>query len=380
MVITRRALLRRLGAGAVVGVAIPFLSCISHAEGRQLPGARHVGGPVLLNRNENAYGPSEKVLAAMREALSLIHRFPRQASDILQGEIAIRHAVKPDQVVLGCGSTEILRMAAAAFLGPGKTLVLAAPSFDVITYYARGTGADVVAVPLTKRYAHDLDAMAHRTDTSTSLVYICNPNNPTGTLTPRGDLELFMRKLPTTVHVVVDEAYHHYVGGSSTYASFIDHPIDDSRVIITRTFSKIHGLAGSRIGYAIASSPVARRLSSYRLLDGVNVVAANAALAALDDVEHLRTSAQRNTDDREEFFNQANARMLRTIDSHTNFVMLNAGRPAEELVEHFEKNNIFLPRPVGAMSNYVRVSLGTAAEMVEFWHVWDLLPPPKMSM
>ena len=109
-------------------------------------------------------------------------------------------------------------------------------------------------------------------------------------------------------------------------------------------------------------------------------VAGGAHVGQVDDVEHLRTSAQRNTDDREEFFNQANARMLRTIDSHTNFVMLNAGRPAEELVEHFEKNNIFLPRPVGAMSNYVRVSLGTAAEMVEFWHVWDLLPPPKMSM
>jgi histidinol-phosphate aminotransferase len=380
MVITRRTLLRRIGAGAVVGVGIPFLSGFSHAEGGQLPDLRHAGGPVLLNRNENAYGPSEKVLAAMREALSLTHRFPQQDFYVLRGEIANRHAVKPDQVVLGCGSSEILRMAASTFLGRGKKLVLAAPTFDVITYYARGAGAQVVAVPLNKRFAHDLGAMANRTDASTSLVYICNPNNPTGTLTPRRDLELFIRKLPATAHVVVDEAYHHYVGGTSAYASFIDHPIDDSRVIVTRTFSKIHGLAGIRIGYAIAASQVARRISSYRLLDGVNVVAASAALAALQDAEHLRASAQRNTDDREEFFNQVSARMLRTIDSHTNFVMLNAGHPAEEIVEHFKKNNILLPRPVESMSNYVRVSLGTAEEMLEFWRVWDLLPPSKMSM
>jgi histidinol-phosphate aminotransferase len=222
--------------------------------------------------------------------------------------------------------------------------------------------------------------MLARTDASTGLVYLCNPNNPTGSLTPRKDLESFINRLPATTHVVIDEAYHHYVGGTSMYASFIDHPLDDGRVIVTRTFSKIFGLAGIRIGYALAAPQTVRRLCSYRLLDGVNVVAARAAVAALDDAEHISISAQRNADARQEFFNQVGGRMLRAIDSHANFVMLNTGHPAEEVVERFRKNNILVAHGFPSMDKYVRVSLGKPAEMLEFWRVWDLLPPHKMSM
>src|SRR5439155_21580299 len=149
-------------------------------------------------------------------------------------------------------------------------------------------------------YSHDLDGMRARTDAA-GLVYICNPNNPTGSLTRRHELEAFLRELPATTHVLIDEAYHDYVGESSEHVSFIDRPLDDRRVMVTRSFSKIHGLAGLRIGYAIAAPDTARALASHRLSDGVNVLAARAAAAALQDAEHVRTNVSRNMDDRQEF-------------------------------------------------------------------------------
>jgi histidinol-phosphate aminotransferase len=209
---------------------------------------------------------------------------------------------------------------------------------------------------------------------STGLVYICNPNNPTGSLTRRSELQAFIGKLPAGAYVLVDEAYHHYVGGSSEYASFIDRPLNNSRVIVTRTFSTIHGLAGLRVGYAVAAPEAAAALSDHGLANNLNGVAALAATAALGDTEQVRISARRNADDRQEFCNQANARMLRTIDSHANFVMLNTARPAVEIVEHFRKNGVLVAGPFPTFDKYIRVSLGAPAEMREFWRVWDLMP------
>ena len=233
---------------------------------------------------------------------------------------------------------------------------------------------EVVNIPLTADYAYDLDAMLSCCDSTTGLVYICNPNNPTGSLTHRRDLEAFIAKLPNTTSVVIDEAYHHYVDDASDYRSFIDQPIRDHRVIVTRSFSKIHGLALDRIGYAIARADVTARLEAHRTSDGVRAIASRAARAALADTDHARASRIKNTDDRQEFFNQANARMVRWIDSQTNFVMLNVDRPAEHVVAHFESHRILLPRPYARFEKYVRVSLGTPAEMKEFWRVWELMP------
>ena len=183
-----------------------------------------------------------------------------------------------------------------------------------------------------------------------------------------------MRKLPATTRVLIDEAYHHYVTPSAGYASWLDRSPADPRVIVTRSFSKIHGLAGLRIGYAVAVPETARLLRLHELEDSVNVVSAMAALIALNDDEHVRTSLARNADDRQEFFNEANARMLRVIDSQANFVMLNSGRPAAPIVEHFRKHNVVLPRPFAGFEHYIRVSLGTPEDMRTFWRVWDLMP------
>jgi histidinol-phosphate aminotransferase len=173
---------------------------------------------------------------------------------------------------------------------------------------------------------------------------------------------------------LIDEAYDDYLSPSADYASFLDHWVADRRVIVTRSFSKLHGLSGLRIGYAVAAPETARPLRLHELQDSVNVVSAQAALIALNDEEHVRTGLARNADDRQEFYNGANARMLRVIDSQTNFVMLDTGRPAAPVVDHFLKHNVVLPPPFAGFEHHIRVSLGTPEDMRAFWNVWDLLP------
>lgn len=338
-------------------------------------------GPLRLDRNENAYGPSSSAIAAMQDAVrTAAFRHPASAAEALRDAIARLHQVSSDRIVLGCGATEILRMAADAFLGPEKTLIAAEPTFGFIGECARRTGARVVAVPLTHDHAHDLDAMLTHTGSSAGVVYICNPNNPTGTLTSRRGLEAFIRQLPATTVIVIDEAYHHYAGGSSEYSSFIDRPIGDDRIVVTRTFSAVYGLAGLRVGYGVAAPQVARRLAACRLPESVNAVAATGAAAALADEGHVRLSVARNFDDRQEFYNQCNARMLRPFDSLANFVMVHSGGPADEAIDHLRKNNITVGPSIAGFDKYVRISLGTPAEMAEFWRVWDLMPMRRMSM
>src|SRR2546425_9913099 len=265
MPVSRRTLLARLGAGAAAAVAAPRIAAGSIRTPARGPTTDTVrpGQTIRLNRNENPYGPSSSVVAAMRDgALSAACRYPDVEVEGLRRTIARFHGVPMEHVVLGCGSAEILRMAIDAFAGPRKTLVAALPTFDLIGAYAQRAGAEMVAVPLRRDYSHDLDGMRARTDAATGLVYICNPNNPTGSLTRRHELEAVLRELPATTHVLIDEAYHDYVGESSEHVSFIDRPLDDRRVMVTRSFSKIHGLAGLRIGYAIAAPDTARALAS----------------------------------------------------------------------------------------------------------------------
>jgi len=317
----------------------------------------------------------------MEKSLELANRYPDLEYKQLTETISTLHGVSPDRVILGCGSSEILRLAAAAYLRPRKKLILASPTFGLIANEARRLGAEIAALPLTRQYAHNLGAMLSGAGPSTGLLYICNPNNPTGSLTQRQNLEDFLRDLPGKAPIVIDEAYHHYVGKSSSYASFLDRPVENDRVIVTRTLSAIYGLAGLRIGYGIASPKTARQLSAIRLQSSINVVAVRAAVAALTDPDHVGTRSQQNANDRQEFLNMANARMLRVIDSHTNFAMLKTGRHGQGVIQHFNNNGILLGSLVPSMPTYVRVSLGTPAEMKEFWRVWDLMPRvQKMEM
>jgi histidinol-phosphate aminotransferase len=335
---------------------------------------------IPLDRNENPYGPSSKVRESILSAAAAVNRYPGSEPDDLISMIARSHEVKPEQILVGCGSTELLHAAATAFLGPGKKLVTAAPTFDAMAEYARSVGTEVVALPLTTLFAHDLGAMREHVDNSTGLVYICNPNNPTGSLTPRRDIEAFVAKLPLTTHVVIDEAYHHYAGKSASYSSFIDQPIADDRVIVTRTFSHIYGLAGLRVGYAVAAPKSIGRLRAQITRESVNALAAYAAIMAIQDTAGTAAFMDRNENDRQEFFNQASGRMLKPIDSHANFVMMDAHMPADQVIQHFRNHGILLGPMFSAMPTYIRVSLGTAADMIAFWRAWDLLPVNDMKM
>src|SRR5215467_3039257 len=369
--LSRRNFFKTAGWGAAVAATATFPSeLLSWAEPSRAP---EPGGPILLNSNENAYGPFPSVLA-LANPFQAVNRYPDHHSDMISERLAAQHKLDVANVLTGCGSTEILRMAAYAFSGPGRKLVMAAPTFEAIGSYSSSVEAQVVKVPLAADFSHDLGAMLRAAGTDAGLVYICNPNNPTGNVTPRADLEAFIAKLPKTTRVLIDEAYHDFVPASADYASFLDRPLDDSRVIVARTFSKIYGLAGMRLGYGVATKDTAAEMRKHRLEDSLNIFVMRCALASLDDAAGYRQAVQRNANDRDEFIRQTAARKLKPIPSCANFVMLGTNRPIRSLIDYFGKNNVKIGRPFPPMDTYARISLGTPAQMKEFWRVWDGLP------
>jgi histidinol-phosphate aminotransferase len=378
MRICRRELLRQLGVAFASTGLLPALKETSKLSLQPSTGAASPAKPIRLNRNESPYGPCEKAIEAMRNAIADANRYPGQELDDLRAAISVLNGVRPEQITLGCGSGDILRIAAETFLGPGKSLVMATPTFDAIAGYARASGAEIRAVPLTKRYSHDLSAMIAHTDASTGLIYICNPNNPTGGLTPKDDLESFLARVPKGVGVLIDEAYHDFVPPASTYTTWVGHAASDPRLLVTRTLSKVYGMAGLRVGYAVASTDLSKRLAQRRLPMGVNIVAARAAKAAINDQPYVQKILARVADDRQEFYNQANARMLRSLDSVTNFVMLKTASLGTEVAEQLKENGILVASTYPGFEYYIRVSLGLPQDMKEFWRAWDAFMPHGM--
>ena len=371
MPISRRGFLHSAALAAVTTAALelPALSAplqVQSAHSGDIP-----PGATKLSNNENAYGPSPKSLAAMHLAVAEGNRYPDRYTRQFTETIAAHHQVSPDRVLLGCGSMEILRMAADAFTAPGKPLLMPHPTFEAIAGCAKPMNAEVVPIPLDSSYAHDLNAMLARAAQQPSLIYVCNPNNPTATITPRKDLETFLSKLPANATVLMDEAYHHFAIGSPGYVSFLEQPVNDERLVVCRTFSKVYGLAGMRIGYAIGQGERLKRLRELRSYENQNVAGVRAAMAGLEDQSYVRMAIERNARDRAEFFRQAQARGLKPIESRANFVMMNASRPAPAVIDYFRKQNIVIGRKFPPMDTYVRVSLGKPQEMRQFWQVWD---------
>ena len=237
------------------------------------------------------------------------------------------------------------------FLGAGKQLLQASPTFPGIEFYARSSGATVTSDPVNRRFQHDLDAMLAHAGPSTSLVYICNPNNPTASITPRADLEQFISRLPSSCCILIDEAYHHYAGHSAAYASFLDRSLNDPRIVVSRTFSHIYGLAGLRVGYGIASPETATRMRAFGTVDGVSTLAIRAAIAALEDTAGVRACIRKNTDARQEFVNAAFARNFKQRESFTNFFAVDTQNPATMVIEYFRANNILIA-PVSPLGTH----------------------------
>ncbi len=372
--ISRRSLFKTAALGAAAAATASFPADLfgsSWSEPARIP---QPGGPVLLNSNENAYGPLPAVLE-LPNPFKDANRYPDGLAEQLTAKLAKLHKVGTDQVVLGCGSTEILKMAACAFTGPDRKLIMASPTFEAIEFYARAARAEVVKVPLiAESFAHNVAIMESEAAKGGGLVYICNPNNPTGSLTPRRTLENLIHSAPRNVYIVMDEAYHDFVPVSADYISFLATPVTDDRVIVARTFSKIYGMAGLRIGYAVTSPATGKLLRQHKVEDNTNEFALRCALASLDDTDEHDIAVLRNANDRAGFMRQAKLRNIPAIPSWTNFVMIDARRPVKEVIEHFKKNNIEIGRPFPPMDMWARISLGTPEQMKAFWSIWDQLP------
>lgn len=364
----RRELLRRLGAAT----ATKFLHSSTNSG---FLGLNSEARLVRLDHNESAYGPCEKAKAAFYEAISEANRYSGTDERVLRAAVARLHGIQPENVTLGCGSNELLRSAAEAWLGKDKSLVMASPTYDSIAHAAVLVGTEVRTVPLNRYRSHDLKGMLGKIDATTGLLYICNPNNPTGSLTPKADIEAFLSKVPPTVLVLIDEAYHDYVVPTGDYASWVTRAARDPRLIVTRTFSKAYGLAGLRVGYAVSSAEVAVRLSARLLPCSINVVGARTAVAALSDQSYVHKIFSLNCNDRSEFYNAVNVRMLRCVDSAANFILLKTHSSGKEAADLLRAKGVLVAAGYPYFERYIRVSLGLPADMQAFWRAWGECMP-----
>jgi histidinol-phosphate aminotransferase len=356
--LSRRGFVQILGAGAAAAIARPSWPA---AALERLPAAA-AAGVVRLSSNENPYGPSPAALNAVRRAFDQIWRYPDEAVDALTADLAKLHGVGSDQILLGAGSSQILKLAAAAFTGAGRSIVMADPTFEAIGRYAQAAGAEVVRVPLTADHRHDLERML---PAGAGLVYLCNPNNPTASLTPKAEVRSFLERAPAQTRVLVDEAYFHYAE-SGDYESVIQQVKERPNLVVARTFSKIHGMAGLRLGYAIAQPETIERLLEQHVWDNVNILALVAAQASLGDAARLERSRRLNRDTRGYVVSSLNAMGHPCIPTETNFLMTDLRRDVGPVIEALKGRGVEVGRRFPALPSHLRVTVGTRPQMEAF--------------
>ena len=319
--------------------------------------------PVILNSNENPHGPSPAAMKAVREALANVFRYPDDAEAALAETIAAHHGLSTSEVLLGNGSSDILRLAAFAF--PGK-LVTADPTFESLWRHA--AGSEIVKVPLDASFAHDLGKMREAA-TGAAMVYICNPNNPTATITPKAAVRAFLDAVPTETIVLVDEAYHHYVD-SSDYESVIALVATKENLVVARTFSKIYAMAGLRCGYAIAQKPLVDKMLAHQAYNAMNLMACVAARASILDSEHATASKKKNRHTRAWLASELEGLGYRTLPSEANFFMVDVRREVRPVIDAFRERGVRIGRRFPAMPQHLRVTVGTRVEMQRFLEVF----------
>jgi histidinol-phosphate aminotransferase len=331
---------------------------------------------VLLNFNENPYGPTPKALEALAACGGAAARYPDAAHHAVQAALAAMHGVKSENILLGCGSTEILRVADAAFLGPAQSVVVAETTFEAVLRYARVMRAAPVLVSMTADHRHDLPKMAAACTSKTGLVYVCNPNNPTGTIVTRDELADFVPRVPPTTLILVDEAYFHFAENPQ-YGSVIDWIGQHPNIVVARTFSKIYGMAGMRLGYAIGSKENIAAMDGQIQRDNCNAAVLPAALASLADNDYLANSRARINATRHWLSEQLAKDGRPFIPSETNFMMLDMGTDVAPIIKQFEARNILVGRRFPSMKNYLRVTIGTQAETERFMTVLREIAPAR---
>jgi histidinol-phosphate aminotransferase len=354
---SRRAFAGSLAATSVALLDTPLLSRVAHAARNVSPGA------VILSSNENPYGPSSKALDAAAHAAA--NRYPDGLEDEVRSALARHHGVSVEQVVLGCGSSEILQMADEAFSGPGRRVVAAEPTFEAVLAYAKVVRADGIKIPLTPDFRHDLPRMAAACDATTGLVYVCNPNNPTATIVSGDEMAAFAAQVPRTATILVDEAYHHFVE-DSRYRSSLELIGKHPNVVVARTFSKIYGMAGLRLGYAVGSKETIAAMRPYASWSNANASVLAAALASVADAELVPRQRKLLNDTRKWLVGELAKRGFRTMPSETNFVMIDVGGDVTPVIQAFRARNILVGRKFPSLPNWLRVTVGTRDETAAF--------------
>jgi len=320
-----------------------------------------ISGSIKLASNENALGPSPKALDAIRQALTTLHRYPDGSCYYLANRLAEKLGVRPEELVFGNGSNEIIELLVSTFLSPGEEVITSHPTFLVYQKMVQAQGGVNRVVPL-KNLRHDLDAIAALVTDKTRLIFLDNPNNPTGTIFSPREFEDFLAKVPETVIVVLDEAYLDFVdaGQRIDARAFLQHP---TPVVALRTFSKAYGLAGLRVGYGLMRAEIAGYLHRLRQPFNVNSLAQVGALACLDDEEHYRNTLAM-TRDGMAWLHQEIAKLgCRPLGSQANFFLVDVGVKGKLLYEKLLSRGVIV-RPMDAYGfpDYIRITVGLPEE------------------
>jgi len=315
---------------------------------------------IKLASNENPVGPSPAALEAIGDALEDINRYPDGSGYYLKRALSEKLAVTEDELILGNGSNELIDIAVRTFMSDGDEAIMATPSFVVYGMAVQSVGGKAVHVPL-KNYAHDLAAMAEAIAPRTKMVFIANPNNPTGTINTKFEFERFMEKVPGDILVVLDEAYYEYVTDPD-YADSMQYLVSDRNVLILRTFSKIYGLAGLRIGYGIAKKTILIDMNRLREPFNTNSVAQKAAVAALFDTDHVENSRNVNESGKKYLYSEFADMGVEYVQTEANFVYI----PVEHSIDLYEnllRKGVII-RPMGPKA--IRVTIGLPEENRRF--------------
>jgi histidinol-phosphate aminotransferase len=356
--ISRRRFAQLLSIGTAAAVVRPAFSLANS------PAEPATSTVVRLSANENPYGPSPMALKAMTDDFNLTCRYPDEQNNALIEKLARLNGVDPDQILLGDGSSEILKLCAETFADKARDKLIAAdPTFEAILNNASVNGADVVKIPLTRSFAHDLPKMMAAA--SEGLVYICNPNNPTASITPKAELREFIAKTPRGTMILVDEAYYHYAE-SPDYESAIPMVKEHPNLVVARTFSKIYGMAGLRCGYCIAQKDTIKRMRPHQMWDSVNIMALAAASASLDDPDQVPNGRRLNNEVKEFVTSELGKMGYKSIPSQANFIMFDCERSVVSLIQALKERSVYVGRLFPALPNYMRVTIGRKSEMEAF--------------
>jgi histidinol-phosphate aminotransferase len=316
---------------------------------------------VQMATNENPNGPSPLAIAAMEKAIRRVNLYPHGPCAVLRRKLAGRLGVEETMVVLGNGGDNCIHMVAASFLNDDEEAVIADPTFPVYEVFTKAMGARVIGVPL-RCHTHDLQAMRRKIGRRTKLVFVCNPNNPTGTIVSKAELDEFVGSLPSHVILLLDEAYNEFVS-SPEYPDGLEYVKGGHNVILLRTFSKLYGLAGLRIGYMVAPRELSGAVARVREPYAVSAVSEAAALAAMDDTEFVARVLNNNEQSKALLYEAFGRLGLAYVPTHTNFVLFDAGRESAGVAkEMLQKGYQVRSGAIWKLPTWIRVSFGTEAQ------------------